>query len=226
MQPVELRISIKTCTACGLSEKGTLPVPWSGDAPLAIIGEAPGETEDKQGKPFVGPAGQLLRRAIDRVFGEHPSGEKVSDYLSYLNVVCCYPSRTPRASEVKACQPNLEAQLAILKPAYAVIVGGVALGAFLPSQARRTRPDGSVVPPASLTSLRGKWLLLERDWGHCFALVTWHPSAVLREGGLGVGKGREMLSDLETWRDAVYLHPEIQPAFLVEQPPRHLSLPV
>lgn len=215
IDPISVRIAIKTCTNCSLRTNCRAPVPYTSPpepCPIAVIGEAPGGAEDKQGKPFVGPAGQLLRRAINRA-APHPS-EQLSDYLAYLNVVCCYPSRTPTSREVAACSNNLEAQLAVLRPRYALIVGGTALGAFLPSTAARKRPDGSTATPASITSLRGQWLEVRRDWGPMFGMVTWHPAAVLREGGLGVGKGTELLSDIESFLAVIYTKPEIRPVYI------------
>lgn len=196
-----IRAQILTCTNCSLSSQCRSPVPFSGmnPNPYVVIGEAPGKVEDDRGEPFVGPAGSLLRRAIDKVF----KGE-MSDYFSYLNAVSCYPPSTPTVKQVRACRDNLEGQLEVLRPRYGLVCGGTALGAFLPDEKARTRLNTSVVPPATVSALRGLWLEMKREWGTWYALVVWHPAAVLREGGLGVGKGQELLLDLEKFRDVVY----------------------
>ena len=186
---VSARTDILSCTDCELSQHVTTPVPFSGPSPnpFVVVGEAPGEDEDKQGEPFVGPAGRLLRRAIDVAFGEQGYNEA----FSYLNAVSCYPKGTPRPAHLAACQKHLESQLALLNPRYALVVGGVALNALWP------HTDA----PLSIATYRASWLMRPNDG--CFYYPTWHPSAVLRAGGLNTTKGTEMMRDLEGYAAAV-----------------------
>src|SRR5580698_6212725 len=131
---ITTRARILSCTACDLRDRATSPVPFSGSNPnhIVVIGEAPGATEDKLGEPFVGPAGELLRRALDQAF--FSSGlpvaidpiERTSDFLTYLNVVSCYPAerRTPTQRQIKTCSGNLWAQLEAIRPSYGLLCGG------------------------------------------------------------------------------------------------------
>lgn len=95
-------------------------------------------------------------------------GEGFADALSYLNVVCCYPHRTPTNKEVDACRPNLQKQLEVIRPSYALVVGGVAAKPFFPN----TR----------MGELRGLWSKTTHGWGSVWYFFTWHPAAVLRAG--------------------------------------------
>jgi uracil-DNA glycosylase family 4 len=180
----DVKLSILNCERCELHERASAPVSFSGPNPnpFVIIGEAPGASEDRRGRPFVGPAGTLLRKAVDIAFGE----KGYADIFSYLNVVSCFPNGTPRPKHVRACSTNLEAQLEVLSPRYGILCGGVALNAFWPRSARSL----------SITQYRGAWLEVRRDWGVLFLRAVWHPAAVLREGGLGTTKGQELVEDL------------------------------
>ena len=190
---MSIRADILTCTKCELQESCTSPVPFSGPYPnpFVVIGEAPGQQEDAQMLPFIGPAGQLLRQALDIAYGE----EGFADCLSYLNAVCCWPKlvHNPRNSHIEACYSNLLAQLNILEPRFALVVGGTALNALHP------RRKASL----SISQYRGTWIGLRGSWGRTLALATWHPSAVLRRGGLGTALGKEFMEDLASYVDSV-----------------------
>jgi DNA polymerase len=199
-------------------------------ASLVVIGEAPGATEDKLGEPFVGPAGRLLRKVIDDSFGgrkidpatfSYNSGrtEGVSDYCSYLNAVSCFPGRTPTQKQVKACSNNLWAQLDILRPAYGLLVGGVALSALVPGMSGGRDGTGRQVPPTTITEVRGKWVQLTgiaRDWTATL-MVTWHPSAVMREGGLKSPKGEEFQADIQTFAESATRKRLVQAQFVTRR---------
>lgn len=187
MTALDVKLRILNCTDCELHERVTAPVHFSGESPnpFAVIGEAPGSVEDQQGRPFVGPSGQLLRRAINIAFGE----EGYAETFSYLNVVCCWPNRTPNQTEIKACHNNLSEQLGIIQPKYAIVCGGVALNALHP---RATKP-------LSVSSYRGTWISV----GQVMCLPTWHPSAVLRDGGIGTSKGQQLIEDLALFADVI-----------------------
>lgn len=221
---IAIRSQILSCTNCPLSSEVT-PVPFSGPSPnpFVVIGEAPGATENKRGEPFVGPAGQLLRRAINFSMTKVTSSwwtddsdevarihEGYSDTFSYLNVVSCYPDGTPTRAHIKACAENLWGQLEVIQPSYGLLVGGVALSALVPSIQGGKRPDGSTVQPTSLSSLRGSWVVVKGSWGKVRLMVTWHPSAVLREGGLKTGKGIELSADIDQFARVVAKWVEVE----------------
>lgn len=90
-----------------------------------VVGEAPGRIEDYQGKPFVGPAGQLLRSRLTDV-GLNPE----SAY--FINSVCCWPHGTPSTDHIQACRTNLRAQWEAAPPRYALVLGHTALKALVP----------------------------------------------------------------------------------------------
>jgi DNA polymerase len=156
----QIREQIKVCRACELHKVGHGPVPFSGPAPnlLAMIGEAPGGQEDKEGEPFVGPAGQMLRDCLKGA-GIDPA------LVSYINTVSCYPNRTPNAAEINACATNLLAQLQFVNPTWAVLLGNVALGSQRPDL-KVMRARGKVLTPPG-----HRWKML----------VAFHPSFALRQ---------------------------------------------
>lgn len=192
MSATEVKLEILNCERCELHERAT-PVPFFGDSPnpFVVIGEAPGESEDSEGRPFVGPAGQLLRRAINISFGEPGFDET----FTYVNVVSCYPGKggTPRRDHLVSCAQNLERQLEVIEPRYGILVGGVALNALWP------KLGGSL----SISQYRGAWLELRMGWGKLFLRATWHPSAVMRDGGLGGRKGKEFMEDLSEYAEVI-----------------------
>lgn len=125
----ELHQQILTCTRCPLHQNRTHAVPGEGNpkAKVMFIGEAPGEQEDAQGRPFVGPAGRFLNELLALA---GLSREEVF----ITNVVKCRPpnNRTPANEEIAACRPYLEAQIALIRPAVVCLLGSAALKALLP----------------------------------------------------------------------------------------------
>lgn len=165
MNKIELRDRILTCTSCSLNERCTAPVPWSGPVPaeVAVLGEAPGEQEDAQGAPFVGPSGKLLKQALI------DAGFDVNE-LAFINTASCYPNdggrgRAPLPTEVEACAPNREAQLALVGAKFVLLTGNVPLQAY--------RPD--------LRISKARAHPFQRDGRVLFPVF--HPAAVLRNGG-------------------------------------------
>jgi uracil-DNA glycosylase len=229
---IRVRAQILTCRSCDARDSCSTPVPFSGMNPasLVVIGEAPGATEDKEGEPFVGPAGRLLRKVIDDAFGGRKQysqttnppvfkSEGVSDYVSYLNAVSCFPGRTPTAKQIKACSNNLWAQLDILRPSYGLLVGGVALSALVPGMGGGRDRNNRSVPPTTITECRGKWVQLTgigRNWTSML-MVTWHPSAVLREGGLKSPKGLEFQEDVKVLAEGAIRKGLVQPVFVTSR---------
>ena len=155
-----LRAEIGDCRRCRLSEGRTNLVFGEGnpDAGLMFVGEAPGEQEDRQGRPFVGKAGELLTRLIEKM---GVSREEV--YIA--NTVKCRPpnNRNPREDEIKICMPFLEKQIGIIEPAVIMTLGSVATKALL----------GDI---GSISSVRGKTY----RYKGVPVIPTFHPSYLLR----------------------------------------------
>jgi uracil-DNA glycosylase family 4 len=161
-----LRDAVANCHACGLCQSRTQPVFGVGheQADWMIIGEAPGEQEDKQGEPFVGRAGQLLDRmldAIDLTRSEEASAKQVF----IANVLKCRPpaNRNPQPQEVAQCEPFLMRQIELVKPKVIVAMGRFAVQSLLKS----TEPIGR---------LRGK----VHEVAGVPVVVTYHPAYLLR----------------------------------------------
>ncbi len=156
-----LEARVAGCEQCRLCERRTRTVFGVGDreADWMLIGEAPGENEDKQGEPFVGQAGKLLDsmlRALALARGEN---------VYIANVVKCRPpgNRNPEPDEVARCEPYLQRQVALVKPKLIVALGRVAAQNLLKTD-------------ASISSLRGR---VHRYEG-VPVIVTYHPAYLLR----------------------------------------------
>lgn len=152
---------ISGCRRCRLCEGRRNVVPGMGvESPLVlVIGEGPGAEEDAQGKPFVGPAGQLL----DKMLGAISLSRDRNCYIA--NIVKCRPpqNRNPLPEEAAACRPFLDAQIAALRPRAILCAGSVAVKNLLGTN------DG-------VMRLHGKVL----DFNGIPVVTTWHPSALLR----------------------------------------------
>jgi DNA polymerase len=159
----ELEAAIRVCTRCALSRDRTNAVPGEGSLTtgLMFVGEGPGRDEDAQGRPFVGRAGQLLRKIIAAMgFRE--------DEVYITNIVKCRPpeNRPPHREEVEACTPYLVQQIACIKPRVIVTLGATPTSFFLPLQ-------------RSMTDTRGRF-------GEFFGIrvmPTFHPSYLVRNEG-------------------------------------------
>jgi DNA polymerase len=172
----ELHRQIEACTACGLHAGCTRKVPGQGDkdAPLMLIGEGPGEAEDREGLAFVGPAGQLLTRMLAAI-----SLPRERVYI--CNVVKCRPpqNRAPMPDEAGACLPYLRMQAALVRPQIILLLGSTAARTILGDDIRITRD-------------RGQWFERKGVW----MMPTYHPSALLRD----VGKKKDAWKDLQAVR--------------------------
>lgn len=153
---------VGACRGCrlGNTRKNTVFARGNPFARLFFIGEGPGEQEDLQGLPFVGPAGQLLDRIITRGMGLDPERDV---YVG--NIVKCRPpnNRVPEPDEMTACTPFLVRQLDLVRPDVIVALGRTAVSFLLDSK-------------DSMTRLRGKW----RTYHGIAVMPTWHPSYLLR----------------------------------------------
>ncbi len=148
------------CIACKLSQGRKNVVFGSGhaDAELMLIGEGPGAQEDRQGLPFVGPAGELLTKILRAI-----DVERSEVYIA--NVVKCRPpsNRDPEPEEVTACRGYLERQIDLVQPRVIVALGRVAAQALLGTT-------------EALGRLRGRW----HDVRGIPTRATYHPAALLR----------------------------------------------
>lgn len=127
----EIAARIRVCTRCDLARTRTQAVPGEGNpqAEVMFIGEGPGYHEDRQGRPFVGPAGQFLIELLAR------AGLR-RDEVFITNVVKCRPpgNRDPLPDEIAACAPYLEEQLAVIQPRVIVTLGRYSMARWFPNE--------------------------------------------------------------------------------------------
>jgi DNA polymerase len=164
----KLRAAAAGCKACPLWQTGTQTVFGEGAqaASLMLVGEQPGDREDREGRPFVGPAGRLLDEALEEA--------GIDRRLVYLTNVVKHFKWTARGkrrihqkptwSEIAACRPWLDAELAVVQPRVLLCLGATAAQALLGRDFRVTQRRGELVE----TPLAP------------YALATVHPSSILR----------------------------------------------
>lgn len=186
-----LRAAVQDCHGCDLYRDATQAVFGAGPAKarLMLVGETPGDREDLAGEPFVGPTGGVLRKALSE------AGIEVDDaYLT--NAVKHFKWRpqgkrrlhqTPRAGEVTACRPWLEAEVDAVGPEAIVALGATATRSLFGTKVKVMKD-------------RGK--LLESDLAP-LATVTIHPSAVLRAGDDRADAYDALVADLRVVADAM-----------------------
>lgn len=164
----KLKIAAADCTGCPLYKTGTQTVFGEGrsDARVLFVGEQPGNEEDLQGRPFVGPAGKLLDKCL---FEAGIAREQV--YVTNAVKHFKWESRgkrrlhkKPGAREIAACRPWLEAEIAVLQPAVIVALGATGAQALLGKDFRLTQHRGEWVPSSFAPKV----------------IATMHPSALLR----------------------------------------------
>src|SRR5881296_1439105 len=145
-----VRDAAKACQACDLWKRGTQTVFGEGarQAELMLVGEQPGDAEDLAGRPFVGPAGKLLDRAL-----EAAGIDRATVYVT--NVVKHFKweprgkrriHKKPNSAEIAACRPWLDAEIDVIKPKVIVCLGATAAQALLGDQFRVTRERGTLIP--------------------------------------------------------------------------------
>jgi uracil-DNA glycosylase len=164
----KLREAAAGCRACPLWETGTQTVFGEGarKAEVMLVGEQPGDAEDRAGRPFVGPAGQLLDKALEDA--------EIDRSLAYVTNVVKHFKWTARGkrrihakpnwSEIAACRPWLDAELAVVRPEVLVCLGATAAQALLGRSFRVTRERGTLVESALAP----------------YTTATVHPSSILR----------------------------------------------
>jgi len=174
-----LRAAARDCRGCELYEKATQAVFSKGSptARVVLVGEQPGDQEDRQGMPFVGPAGRLLDTALDDA-GLDPADAYVTNAVKHFRFTQAGPGKrrihqTPDASHIDACAPWLSAELAILDPEIVITLGATAGRALLGASFRVTKQRGILIPLPERPDEDAT-----RQAG--FLVATVHPSAVLR----------------------------------------------
>ena len=150
-----------SCNLCELAKTRKKVVLFRGDpsARVMLIGEAPGAAEDLVGEPFVGRSGKKLDNLLKRV------GLNIHEDLYICNAIKCRPpkNRRPTKSEIKACRPWLEKQIALVDPLVIILAGTTAVETILGLK------DG-------ISTLRGNWQRWEGRW----VMPLFHPSYLLR----------------------------------------------
>jgi DNA polymerase len=174
---------VAACQLCRLCEKRTNTVFGVGDrnADWMLIGEAPGENEDRVGEPFVGQAGKLL----DNMLRSLTLARDTNVYIA--NVIKCRPpgNRNPEADEVARCEPYLQRQVALVKPKLIVALGRFAAQSLLKTD-------------ASISSLRGR----VHEYEGVPVIVTYHPAYLLRSLPDKAKAWADLCLARDTWRAA------------------------
>ena len=165
----DVREAARECTACHLYQRATQTVFGEGpkDVPIMLVGEQPGDYEDVAGKPFVGPAGKIMDRALEEA-GIDRKKVYVTNAVKHFKWEPRGKRRIhqkPNAREIAACRPWMEAELRLVKPKLLVCLGATAAQAIFGPSFRVTRERGKVL--SSKFALR--------------VLATVHPSSLLRQ---------------------------------------------
>ena len=180
MEWTELQQACSNCTRCGLCETRRNVVFGVGpeSADIMFVGEGPGEQEDLQGEPFVGPAGKLLDDMLSIIDLDRRS----NCYIA--NIVKCRPprNRDPMETEQDACIGFLQNQIALVRPKILVCLGRIAAMRLIREDYRITREHG-------------QWVQKEGIW----MTAIYHPSALLRD----LGKRPETFDDLLSIRNKI-----------------------
>lgn len=190
-----LKRAAVNCKGCELWKPATQVVFSAGNpqAPLALVGEQPGDVEDRKGIPFVGPAGRLLQDALEEA-GVPKQDVYITNAVKHFRFTERGKRRihaTPQVTHIKACRPWLEAELTLVDPELIVCLGAVAARSLLGTTLRVTQQRGHVMDLATPIGVRR-------------VLATVHPSAVLRASGEDRSEAYAgLIADLRTARDAV-----------------------
>jgi DNA polymerase len=165
-----LRTAARDCKACDLWKTGTQTVFGEGPSKpeIVFVGEQPGDSEDRSGHPFVGPAGRLLNEAMLQA-GIDPSRVYLTNVVKHFKWVAAQRGKKrihkkPRHSEINACRPWLEAELRVAKPKILVCLGATAAQSLLGREFSVTRQRGQPIDSPLAP----------------FVMATVHPSSILR----------------------------------------------
>jgi uracil-DNA glycosylase family protein len=182
-----LRRAAAGCRGCDLYKEATQTVFGEGakSSELFLVGETPGDQEDLQGRPFVGPAGRLLDEALEAA-GIDRDMIYVTNAVKHFRFEKRGTRRShvkPTASQIKACHPWIQAELLVIEPRVIVCLGATAAQALIGKEFRITKQRGELLPgpPA--------------EW----VVATHHPSAILRSPDKSdrVRKRHELIDDLQ-----------------------------
>jgi len=175
---------VGACKRCELHARRTQAVFGMGNpfSELMLIGEGPGEEEDRQGLPFVGKSGQLL----DKILAAAGFSREENVYIA--NIVKCRPpeNREPSPDERAACLPWLEEQIRLIRPSIIILLGSTAL-------------KGLLDPEGKITRVRGKW----QNWNDIWIMPTYHPSALLRNPELKKDVWEDIKEVVRKYREVV-----------------------
>lgn len=175
----QLADQVRACQLCRLAQARTRAVPGEGPATSAImlVGEGPGFYEDRQGRPFVGPSGNLLEKLL--------AGIGLSRRQVYItNVVKCRPpgNRDPQPDEIEACRPYLDRQIELIQPRIIVTLGRFSMARYFPGQSitrihgQAKQEDGRIIIPMfhPAAALRNEqWMEdLQQDFAKIPALLA------------------------------------------------------
>ncbi len=159
----ELYEQVRVCTLCDLSKGRTHAVPGEGpeNAPVMFIGEAPGFHEDREGRPFVGPAGKYLDELLGLI-------DMKREQVYICNVIKCRPpqNRDPLPEEMAACRPYIDKQLELIKPKVVITISRFAMARWFPDK--------------KISEIHGK----PKKFGNLVVLPMYHPAAALHQPSL------------------------------------------
>ena len=194
----ELVRQINGCTRCTLSQKRTHAVPGEGsrDADIMFIGEGPGSYEDRDGRPFVGPAGQFLDEMLASI-------DLKREDVYITNVIKCRApnNRDPLPGEIESCKPYLDRQIDMIAPKVLVLLGRYSFLRFFPGE--------------SIGKARGE----PRKWRGILAYPIYHPAAALHNPRL-----RPVIEDDFRKLPELLEQGARAPGPVEEEPARQLSL--
>lgn len=199
-----LRDHIGDCQLCplGASRQKLVFGVGNPEAHVVFIGEGPGFMEDRQGEPFVGPAGQLLDKILAAIELSRQAVQPAWKWVYIANMVKCHPmvdpsqpdkrnnDRPPKEEEMAKCRPFLMEQLRLIRPKFLVTLGNTATRALLCTE-------------ATISTLRGRWVDFHLEGDPVFTarlLPTYHPAALLRNPNL----------KKDVWEDMKLLRHELE----------------
>ena len=173
----ELKAVAIACQKCSLAQTRTNVVIERGNrhAEIMIIGEAPGESEDETGLPFVGRSGQLL----DKILTSVELDPQQDVYIANINKCRPPKNRVPLEAEVNACKPYLLEQIRLVDPKIILLTGATAVKAVTGDQ-------------RNITKIRGQWL----EWEGRLAMPIFHPAYLLRNSSRKEGSPKWLM-----WQD-------------------------
>jgi len=204
----EVAVEVSTCTRCDLCKSRTRAVPGEGNphAKILFIGEGPGLHEDKQGRPFVGPSGQLLQELLKSI------NLKREDVF-ITNVVKCRPpdNRDPLPSEIDACNDYLDRQIAAIQPLVIVTLGRHSMAKFFSGE--------------KISAIHGR--ARKKDGYICIPMF--HPAAALRTESYKIALREDFkkipiaLAEAERLAAEVSAKPAVPASVKKEEPPQQMS---